>query len=338
MILLDVSSEIQSLANQYLDKVKRSGPDNIMAVCPFHRKMDGSPEHTPSFAMNLANGLYLCHSCGSKGNLYTFLRDIGVTRNDISLKFSDLIEAASTNTPPKLNFLDPKVSEENPLPESLLGVFDRCPTSLLAAGFNEQTLRHFDVGFDVNHSRITFPLRDFQGRLAGISGRDVTGESIRYKVYDKEYPTWGLPERIQPEKRRLLWNIHDVYPDLYFSSGPSDILVVEGFKACMWCWQAGIKNVVALLGTYVSEEQRWILERLGATVHLFLDYNYPGLAGTYKAIDKLSRSCKVKVVPYPDRIVQDPDRSAQPDDLSTDEVLAAQAQSVDYVCWLHSLN
>lgn len=337
MILLNVEQEILSIAEQFLAKVKPSGPNNIMAICPFHRKLDGSEEKSPSFAMNTSNGLYFCHACESKGNLYTFLRDLGINRNDITVRYGMVIEAAASNSPPKLDFLDPKIVENNPLPESLLGLFDSCPTSLLYAGFSEQTLRHFDVGYDQTHQRITFPLRDFQGRLSGISGRDVTGDALRYKVYDKEYKTWGMPERLQPEKRRLLWNIHTIYPDLYLRSGAHEIVLVEGFKACMWVWQAGITNVAALLGAYLSEEQRLILERLGATVYLFLDYNEAGLGGTFKAIQKLRQSLRVKVMRYPDRIVHNPEGSAQPDGLSIQEVLAARDQAIDYVTWLYSL-
>lgn len=338
MILLDVDHEILAIANQFLDKVKKSGPNNIMAHCPFHRKLDGSEERRPSFAMNTANGLYFCHSCEAKGNLYTFLRDLGINRNDITLRYGMVLEAAASNSPPRLNFLDPKITEQNPLPESLLGAFDLCPVSLLQAGFEQETLRHFDVGFDQWHNRITFPLRDFQGRLSGLSGRDVTGEALRYKVYDKEFESWGYPARLQPEKRRLLWNIHSIYPDFYFGDGDNKIIVVEGFKACIWVWQCGLTNVVALLGAYVSEEQRLLFERLGVTIYLFLDHNEAGIGGTIKAIQKLRRSCRVKVMEYPVRIRHNENAQAQPDSLTSDEIHHAFDGAVDYVTWLYRLN
>lgn len=337
MILLNIEQEINGLAHQYLRKVKPSGPNNVMAVCPFHKKLDGTEEQNPSFAMNTSNGLYFCHACGTKGNLYTFLRDLGISRDDISFKYGTLVEAASNNVPPKLDVLDPHIAEEDPIPEYLLGMFEMCPTSLVQDGFAPETLRNFDVGFDLTHNRITYPLRDFHGKLAGISGRDVTGEHVRYKVYDREYQVWGLPQRLQPEKRRLLWNVHTIYPELYFNPGDHDVVVVEGFKACMWVWQAGIRNVVALLGTYMSDEQQLLLERLGATIYLFLDYNAAGLKGTGNIIHKLKQSSRIRVMRYPDRIVQHA-HEAQPDSLTVEEVLAAKAQAVNHVSWLYSLN
>lgn len=336
MLLLNVEQEIKSIAEHFLRKVKQSGPNNIMAVCPFHRKMDGSEEHRPSFAMNISNGLYLCHSCQTRGNLYTFLRDLGVSRNDLTIRFGAVIEAATQNAPPKFNHLDPKIVETDPLPESMLGLFDQCPTVLLAAGFTQETLRHFDVGYDYHHQRITFPLRDFQGRLAGISGRDVTGNSLRYKVYDKEYADWNMPIRPSLEKRKLLWNIHDIYPGIYHSSEQHNVVIVEGFKACMWVWQAGITNVVALLGTYLSEEQKLILERLGITVYLFLDYNEAGLKGTSIAVRSLCKSLPVKIMQYPERIVR-ASESAQPDSLTKDEILSTYSTAIDYLPWQYSL-
>lgn len=335
MILMNVEDEISKIAQQYLEGIKPSGSNNIMALCPFHAKLDGSVERRPSFAMNLSNGLYFCHSCETKGNLYTFLRDVGVDRQTISGQFKDLLEAANSNAPAKLNPLDPQVKELVPLPESMLGLFDMCPVSLLHAGFTEETLRHFDVGFDTSHNRITFPLRDYQGRLSGISGRDVTGNGLRYKVYDREYQAWDMPARWRFDKRKILWNAHSIYPDLFFGHGDRYAVVVEGFKACMWVWQAGIKNVVALLGTYMSEEQRWILERLGITLYLFLDHNEAGQVGTVKAIERMAASIPIRVMEYPERFGAS---SAQPDALTVEEVHHSFKTAPDYVTWLYNLN
>jgi DNA primase len=337
MILLNVEQEISDIAHQYLDGIKRSGSNNIMALCPFHAKLDGSAERRPSFAMNLSNGLYLCHACGTKGNLYTFLRDVGIDRGSITTRFGDLLKAAISNSPAPLDPIKPNVAELDPIPESLLGLFDACPLSLLNAGFTESTLRHFDIGFDSTHNRITFPLRDYQGRLSGISGRDVTGDGLRYKVYDREYANWGMPSRFGFDKRKILWNVHSIYPDLYFNRGERVIVGVEGFKACMWVWQAGIRNVVAFLGTYISDEQLWMLERLGATLYLFLDHNEAGQVGTAKAIERVAKSCPLRIMEYPARVTQHL-QNAQPDSLTPEEVHHAHSTSVDYVTWLYCLN
>jgi DNA primase len=90
--------------------------------------------------------------------------------------------------------------------------------------------------------------------------------------------------------------------------------------------------VVALLGTYVSWEQQWILERMGAPVYLFLDNNYPGQKGTRNGIKSLSKSLPVKVVEYPQRLLEDED--AQPDSCTHEEVREQIKNAVNAYTWL----
>jgi DNA primase len=325
---MGVVEDIHFIADQFLHKVRKSGPENIMALCPFHVKTDGTEEKRPSFAMSLTSGLWFCHSCQSSGNLYTFLRDIGLTSHQIEFKFRMTIDAAARNSPPPMNPLDVPVISNNPIEEGLLGIFDACPLGLVRDGFSEETLRHFGIGFDEHHMRVTYPLRDLAGKLVGVSGRSMNDYWPKYKIYDKEYVTWGLPARIGWDKRTCLWNANEVYPQLLFQNNPSYIVVVEGFKACMWLWQCGIKNVVALIGTYLSPEHKWILERLGAPVYLFLDNNDPGQMGTMKAIGKLRQSLQVRVINYPERLIDEED--AQPDSLTKEEVVQQWHGAVSY--------
>jgi DNA primase len=329
---MNVTDNIRALANQYLQQVKPSGPENIMAICPFHVKADGTPEKHPSFAMSTVNGLWFCHSCQSKGNLFTFLRDFGLDRSQIDLQYSMIIDAANKNMPQAFDPAHPNVFSDNPIPEGLLGVFDYCPTALLEEGFTEETLRRFDIGFDMTRYRITFPIRDLTSRLVAVSGRSVIGSHPKYKIYDKEYKDWDLPIRPNWDKRTALWNANDIYTKVYFQTIPDFVVVVEGFKACMWLWQAGIKNVVALIGTYLSNEQRWILERMGAPIYLFLDNNFPGQRGIGKFGEKLRRSLRMFIVDYPERLWDDED--AQPDSLTVDEVHEQINGAKSYFDWL----
>ena len=53
-----MNNSVHTLAKQYLSGVKPSGNENLMAICPFHRKADGSFERHGSFAMNTTTGLW----------------------------------------------------------------------------------------------------------------------------------------------------------------------------------------------------------------------------------------------------------------------------------------
>lgn len=329
---MNISTDVRSAVEGFLERVKPSGPENIMALCPFHVKPDGSSESTPSFAMNTTNGLWFCHACQSKGNLYTFLRDVGVTRAEIDFRYTVLIEMASEAMPHRDDPLRPEVfTTKEPIPAGFLGVLDYAPNDLLKAGFTESTLQHFDVGFDTQHYRTTYPLRDLAGDLVGISGRTAIDEHPRYKLYDDEFVAWGLPRRDAYDKRQLLWNAYNVYPELFFDTSPSYIVIVEGFKACMWMWQAGIKNVVALLGTYMSNEQQWIIDRMGAPVYLFLDNDWPGKLGTYKCGEKLRYTLPLRVIDYPERLKRE--EKAQPDSLTQAEIIQQFSHTSDYFEW-----
>ena len=315
---------VLEIAEKYLRKVKRTGSENIMAICPFHRRPDGGEEKTPSFSMSLTKGVYFCHACQEKGNLITFLRNVGVSRLIIERQFRPVLDQVASYAPKKLDPLRPDLFDRNPLPEGLLGLFDYCPTGLVEEGFEESILQKHDVGFDKDHMRITFPLRDLNGNLMGISGRTVLGEFPRYKVYDREFEKWGLPMR-RTEKRNVLWNADRVYPQAFFQS-MARVVVVEGFKACLWLIQHGVPNTVALLGTHLSEQQKWVLERIGGEVYLMLDNGEWGQRGVARVGAKLAMSLTVKVVEYPEE-------KAQPSDLGPSEVHEALSKAKDYFLW-----
>lgn len=322
MLLQD---QVREIAKKYLSRVKMSGPENLMAICPFHRKPGGGEEKTPSFAINSVNGLWFCHSCKARGNLRSFLKNVGVSPFIIVKQYQGILDEVAKRIPKPPNPLQPKVLVDDPIKESLLGVFEKCPLALVNEGFEENTLRAFDIGFDDVHQRITFPLRDLAGKLVGISGRTVLEDDApRYKVYTDEYAVWDLPPRKQIDKSHLIWNAHNVYPVTLFEKIES-VVLVEGFKACMWVWQSEIKNTLALGGSYMSDQQQWILERMGVPVFLMLDNDDAGRKGTEYIGGKLSKSLPcVRIVEY---------EGHQPTDISPNQVHQALSQAKDYYLW-----
>jgi DNA primase len=334
---MDVQAEVLAVAQSYLRKVGRSGAENIMAICPFHRKLDGSEESTPSFSMSLTKGVYFCHACHAKGSLYTFFKELGLDRQTINFRYGLLLDGVAKNMPARPDPGRPReiwVDLESAIDEALLGLFDHDVTALLP-DFDPETLNHFDVGWDGWWNRVTFPIRDMDGKLIAISGRAVYPEQEpRYKIYEEEYKVWDFPPRYGWNKRTALWNACAVYPELHLHTPDQGfIVVVEGFKAAMWVWQAGITNVVALLGSYLSWEQGWILERLGVPVYLFLDNNAPGWAGQIDAAARLTeKGVTVRFIEYPLRLQDDED--AQPDSLTELEVLQQKARAPHYRDWL----
>lgn len=307
---------VRDLVESFLRKVKPANAQEIKAVCPFHRKSDGTEEKDPSFYFNVYTGLWFCHSCHTRGNLYTFLRDIGIPREEIKLKYQDVLDEAGKYAPPPPDPLDPVAAVTEPLEESFLGYFDYCPQKLLDEGYPMELLRQFDVGFDWKHSRITFPLRDPAGRLVGISGRATQDGAVpRYKLYDTEYLAFGLAAR-KTERRSLLWNIHNVNIKRSFLPSRDPLVIVEGYKAALRVAQAGL-DVVALSGSHMTQEQWWLLEKVRAPLYFMLDNNMAGRKGQLEACQRIGDtlpSTEVLVVHY---------EADQPSDLTPAAILEA---------------
>lgn len=322
---------LRELVEPFLKKVKKSGAENIMAVCPFHRKANGSEEYNGSFAMNVYNGLWYCHSCHETGNLKGFLERVGLAEHMIQ-QYADVIDTAASSIPQKRSPLQPiEPTGGLFLEESFLGLFDNIPEYILndsqfLADFTPEILKHFDIGFDDTHKRITFPLRDMEGRLIGISGRSLGG-GAKYKVYDKEYLKWGLPER-PTEKRAILWNAHAVEQRLLLSTDETEryLIIVEGFKACMKVVQAGFENTVALLGSYLADEQKWWIQRMDVPVYIMLDNNEAGFTGAVLTGRELPSGLQspVSIVTY---------EKSQPSDLSQAEIIEALHRAAPFHTW-----
>lgn len=276
-------------------RIKPVGNNNVMIKCPFHDDND------PSFCMSTITGLFICYGCDEQGNFRKFLQQVGYSQQEIKHHFGVTLEHLQKNAPaPRDPRLPNVVMEPNRhIDESLLGLFHYCPEDLVAEGFTEDTLKHFEVGVDRVHERITFPLRDLEGNLVGISGRAMReDQEEKYKVYTKEYTKWDMPP-YNTDKSSLLWNAHRLYEPMRMAHGWPVLYLVEGFKAAMWLWQAGFPNVVALMTKRMSKDQSWIIQSMGCTVTMMLDNDAAGIGGTIKVSkDFYKRFGKFQIVEY----------------------------------------
>lgn len=315
--------------------LRPTGGSNILTKCPFHK---GGQERTPSFSVNVDEGLWHCFTCHEAGNLRTLLKKLQLPRDSIDTELSvvkPFLEAQQRKFKiEKENFFSNNdvFKAESELPEALLGVYDWMPTMLVEDGFDPNLLRDMEIGYDRVNNRITYPLRDMYGNLAGISG-GVTPWSKhqmpKYKVYqgrrrghdgkwiegdfgpsfDEKYPDYRC------ENHDFLWNFDRVMPRILSLSDPNaTVYLVEGFKACLWMIQSGFENTVALMGSYISDRQQKMLHRLGCTVVLCLDNDNAGRKATFNVGDFLWKPMygRIKVLRYPQG-----DDKTQPDDYET---------------------
>lgn len=301
----------------------------VMVRCPFH---GGGVERTPSCSVSRVKPVFFCHACLTGGSVKKFLRQLGAPKETanaavakINYDYSEYGDGKSSHSiftgrnPYRGKFI---------LDDDILDGWRLRPETLYRAGFKERTLRHFEVGVDHVMARITFPLRNLYGDLVGVSGRTmVKGVEPRYKIYSAtDLARFGVSPQYTTTsiKGAVLWHAHLTFPICFRETSP--IVVVEGFKAAMWVWQAGIHNVVALVGAHLTKLQAELLARTASEVTLFLDNNEAGREGTHSAAAHLVSKNIVKVATYPDL-------REQPDALHDAEVHQAINSATHYVKW-----
>jgi DNA primase len=339
--------QIRSLVERLLGRGHFSGEENMSVRCPFHK---GGEETRPSFSINVTNGVWHCFTGCGGGSLPKLLHLLGLSREKIDEELKDLREELEYN---KQNLKWKKEANwktKDPflaapiLPETILRPYHFCPTKLVEAGFDQRWLEWMDVGFDRNNNRITYPIRDVYGNLAGISGgATVAGQYPKYKVYqgkhqdpvsghlvpspygqwfDEQYPEYWF------KNHNYLWNYDNIYPTLFFGKEVQTLIIVEGFKACLWLLQNGWNNTVALMGSSMSEQQSNLIHRLRSNVILFLDNDEAGWEGTKNIASRVQRfQPGVHIAHYPYA------EECQPDDLTPAEVAAAIQGSENYPQW-----
>lgn len=344
---------VLSLVQRYLPNSLRptGATGNFLTKCPFHK---GGQETTPSFSVNVDKGVFQCFTCKESGDIRRLLRLLGLSREKIDSEVKIIQPQLEANREMLKFESENFFSNRDPfkadavLPEAQLGVYEWLPTQLAEAGFDPRLLQDMEVGYDRRNNRITYPIRDFYGSLAGFAGGATMGQYPKYKVYQGGYrdvrgiwvPGDFGPEFDQEhpgykcENHDFLWNYNRVYPRVAFamSEAESTIFVVEGYKACLWMIQCGYVNTVALMGSSISQRQQRMLHRLGGPVVLCLDNDNAGRKGTNRIGELLYRPLygRVLVMPYPE---QDLSEDTQPDDYTQEGIFDMVSHAVDFHSW-----
>jgi DNA primase len=155
-------------------------------------------------------------------------------------------------------------------------------------GFSESTLNHFEVAGgwkDKNDCiREIIPIRDERGALLAYSLRD-TRENADYDY--KYILTPGF------DKQTCLYNLHNAAE--YCANMP--LIVVEGFKSVWRLYEYGIENVVAVMGSEITDGQQLKLCSFAMKgIVVFFDNDAAGVTGTSKALENLSDKMDVRPV------------------------------------------
>ena len=162
---------------------------------------------------------------------------------------------------------------------------------LLSCGLVRRSRDRPGQVYDFFRSRIMFPTADARGRLLGFGARTMQ-ESER----EPKYINTAANELYN--KRSVLYGIDRARAS---AAKAGRAILVEGYTDVLALGQAGIENVVGVMGTSFTEEQATELQRLVGVLVLCLDSDSAGQAAMVKAGEIAERhGLELRMVPLPE--------------------------------------
>jgi len=166
-------------------------------------------------------------------------------------------------------------------------------------------------------NRLMFPIHDVRGRITGFGARALDDSLPKYinspqtPVFDKSSSLYGINLATEAIRQQNL------------------AVIVEGYMDVITAHQNGFHNVVASMGTSVTEKQVSILKRLTKNMALALDADTAGDEATLRAVDyENTLDAEVKVIILPRG--QDPDDVIKQDAKSWQKLVVEALPIVDY--------
>ncbi len=325
------SNDIVDVISQYVT-LKRSGR-NFFGLCPFHK------EKSPSFSVSPDKQIFHCFGCGVGGNVIHFISKIENLDFRETLEF--LAERSGIELPTSENeqfnkrqFLKDKVLKINEATAQFYHENLYKPSAKPAQDYvklrklNNTTLKSFLIGYSGKYNELYKFLKQqgfsdeeilasslvnkndrgqfidrFRNRLM-IPIMDIRGKVIAFggRVLDKSLPKYiNSPENIVYSKGRNLFGLNVA------KKGNLDkIVIVEGYMDAISLYQRGITNVVASLGTALTEAQGRLLRKYAGQVIISYDSDAAGQAATMRGLEILKNlGCDVRILQMDDG--KDPD-------------------------------
>ncbi|HDM8022529.1 TPA: DNA primase [Staphylococcus aureus] len=331
-------TDILDLVSEYVKLEKRGR--NYIGLCPFH------DEKTPSFTVSEDKQICHCFGCKKGGNVFQFTQEIkdisfveAVKELGDRVNVAVDIEATQSNSNVQIASDDLQMIEMHELIQEFYYYAltktvegEQALTYLQERGFTDALIKERGIGFapDSSHfchdflqkkgydielayeagllsrneenfsyydrfrNRIMFPLKNAQGRILGYSGRTYTGQEPKYL---------NSPETPIFQKRKLLYNLDKARKSI---RKLDEIVLLEGFMDVIKSDTAGLKNVVATMGTQLSDEHITFIRKLTSNITLMFDGDFAGSEATLKTGQNLlQQGLNVFVIQLPSGM--DPD-------------------------------
>ncbi|MDQ8162144.1 MAG: DNA primase [Gemmatimonadota bacterium] len=314
--------------------LKRAGGD-YRGPCPFHGGTN------PNFSVSPKRGSYHCFVCHESGDVFSFVRKrlgldwpaavkmigerVGIEVIDVPMRAQapdpnapnhEVLAAAADWFQRQLAddtgrearaYLQQRQLDDAACERFGLGFAPRDPQALrrYLHSLGADDARLLEAGLFVVREgetdprprfrgRVMFPILDELGRHVGFGGRALGDDAPKYL---------NSPESPVFQKRRTLYNLHTAKQGMRRAGRA---IVVEGYLDAIRLTLAGIDEVVAPLGTALTDEQAQLLVRYASEVFLLYDSDEAGQKATFRSgLELLGHKASVRVVTLPEN--EDPD-------------------------------
>lgn len=317
---------------------------NFKGLCPFHE------ERSPSFMVSPELQMYKCFGCGEAGDVFNFLQKYegmdfpealqflsdkaGVTltkrvSGEASLKqqvievnrvaaqfYHYLLKNHALGKESAMYIKEKRGLEDKTIDTFSIGAAPKNPSILFnflvrkkkfkpdiieQAGLVYKTQRGY---MDRFRERVIFPISNHRGEVIALAGRILpqydTGKVGKY-INSPETPAY--------HKSSSLYGLNVTKDEIRKSR---TAVVVEGELDLLSLWQAGIKNVVAIKGTAMTEDHVRILSRFAETLIMALDSDFAGDSASLRGLSfAQNNGLEVRVMSLGE--YKDPDEFAKAD-------------------------
>ena len=335
---------------------------NYFGLCPFHK------EKTPSFSVDPDRQYYYCFSCNKGGNVYSFLMEI--EKLTFPEAIQRLADSAGIVLPESSDpAYNQKLARTKALQERHFEMYAQAVSFFSQTLFSERgkkareymqkrmiradIVKRFGLGYappewdalynylrsksykdeellsggliikgknegyyDRFRDRIIFPIQDASGRILALGGRALDDSTPKYL---------NSPESLFYNKGKNLYGLN-----LAKNTKEKSMIIVEGYMDLISLYAHGIDNVVAPLGTALTEVQARLLKRYIDDVIIAFDADAAGQAATLRGLDILeTQGFHVRVLTIPES--KDPDEYIRARGASAFRALLAEAMPLlDY--------
>mgnify|MGYP001056089213 CR=1 FL=1 len=304
--------EIEDVVSSYVT-IRRAGR-NPKGLCPFHS------EKTPSFVLYPDNQSFYCFGCGAGGDVISFImraenldyveavrflaKRVGLEVPDEGEDSSGQLKARileinretarffyqclkSPAGRPGMEYLREKRGLSMKTITSYgLGYAPDSWDSLLrhlhGKGFRDEEMAAACVAakgrngryYDQFRNRVMFPIIDLRGNVIAFGGRVLDDSKPKYL---------NSPDTPVFKKSRNLFSLN-------FAKNAADgrLILAEGYMDVIAIHAAGFPNVVATLGTSLTEEQARLMSKYAKEILIAYDSDGAGQTATHRAINLLS--------------------------------------------------